>query len=159
MGGHIAIGRPIEILLVEDSITDARLTIGALKKGPLQHHLTLLRNGQEAVNFLDRRGPYTRAPQPDLVLLDLLLPGRDGVEVLTEIQKIPRLENVAVVVLTASENLEAERKCREMNVRNYLTKPVNRDKFYELVKNFKSTYWRENLQLWAMLEEEEKNGK
>ena len=92
----------MEILLVEDSLTSARLTMGTLKKGAFEHRLTWLSDGNDAVEFLFRRGKYAQAPRPDLILLDLGLPGKDGREVLTEIRACDELNGIPVVVMTAS---------------------------------------------------------
>ena len=111
------VGRPMEILLVEDSLTSARVTIGALKRGRVQHRLTWLTDGAEAVEFVLRRGKFARAPRPDLILLDLELPGRDGREVLAEIKADLSLRSIPVVVLTGStadEDVETTRRLEEI---------------------------------------------
>ncbi|MFG0295641.1 MAG: response regulator, partial [Maioricimonas sp. JB045] len=79
------VGRPMEVLLVEDSLMAARLTIGALKQGRIEHRMTWLTSGEEARQFLHREGKFVRAPQPDLVLLDLMLPGISGQDLLSDI--------------------------------------------------------------------------
>ena len=99
---HHAIGRPMEILLVEDSLLDAKLTISALQKGGLQHRLTLIRDGEEALEFLFKNGRFSQAPRPDLILLDLCLPKKDGIDVLTEMRRDYELKDIPVVVLTAT---------------------------------------------------------
>ena len=91
------IGRPMEILLVEDSLVDARFAIGSLKQGDIRHRLTLVRDGQEAVAFLRREGVFARAPRPDLILLDLLLPIMNGVEVLAAVREDDGLYDIPVV--------------------------------------------------------------
>ena len=100
------VGRPMEILLVEDSLTAARLAIGALKKAPVPHRLTWLTDGEEAAEFVYRRGRFTRAPRPDLILLDLTLPKKDGRELLAEIKSDEDLQTIPVVVLTSSTDEE-----------------------------------------------------
>src|SRR5689334_18834149 len=101
---NLLAGRPMEILLVEDGLLDARLTIDALKGGNLQHRLTLVRDGAEALEFLKKEGRFARAPTPDLVLLDLMLPKKTGLEVLAELRSAAEFQELPVVVLTASED-------------------------------------------------------
>src|SRR5438045_693780 len=95
---HRPVGRPMEVLLVEDSLMDARLTMAALQKGEIPHRMTLVRDGQEAIDFLFRSGIFARAPRPDLILLDLQLPKRSGLEVLWEIRNSDMLRPIPVVV-------------------------------------------------------------
>jgi CheY-like chemotaxis protein len=134
----------MEILLVEDSLVDARVTIGALKKGQIQHRLTLIRDGEEAMEFLRRQGKFARAPRPDLILLDLLLPKKDGFAVLEDIRADEGLKDIPVVVLTASQTEKDRLKCELHHVASYITKPVNLDKFLSLVKQLKR-YWLEDV--------------
>ena len=138
------IGRPMEILLVEDSLLDARLTIAALKKGSLQHRLTLVRDGLEAVEFLSREGKFARAPRPDLILLDLLLPKMDGMDVLVEIRMDYELKDIPIVILTANDDQETQARCELYEVEHYITKPVNFDKFLDAVRKLKS-HWHHDL--------------
>ena len=140
----VTIGGPMEILLVEDSLVDARLTIGALNKADFRHRLTLTRDGEEALEFLNQQGRFARAPRPDLILLDLFLPKVDGIEVLQELKNDYSLKRIPVVVLTASETVEDKSKCELLNVENYITKPVNMEKFLVVVKQLKN-YWRDDL--------------
>ncbi len=95
-----AIGRPMEILLVEDSLMSARLTMGALKNCEVQHRLTWLKDGNDASEFLNRRGIYAQAPRPDLILLDLELPGKDGRQLLQEVRENNDIRETPVVILT-----------------------------------------------------------
>src|SRR5438105_4068579 len=95
--------RPIEILLVEDNVGDARLTLEAFKEGKVTNNLSTVRDGVEALAYLRRQGKYANAVQPDLVLLDLNLPRKDGREVLAEIKADETLKRIPVVVLTTSE--------------------------------------------------------
>ncbi len=143
------VGRPMDILLIEDSLTSARFTMGALKKGPVQHRLTWLSDGKEAMEFLNRQGKYARAPRPDLILLDLGLPKKDGRQVLTEIKADDDLKGIPVVVLTASNDPEDIAKSEELNVERYLTKPVDLEKFLWLVKELKE-YWHASVILPTM---------
>lgn len=134
------VGRPMEILLVEDSLVAAKLTMGALRKGNVQHRMTWLTDGQEALDFLHRRGLYSRVPLPDLILLDLGLPTRDGREVLSEIKGHETLSRIPVVVLTASTSEEDMAVSDRLNVQGYLTKPVDLARFLTLVRELKE-YW------------------
>ncbi len=136
----------MEILLVEDGLVDAKLTIAALKKSGLRYRLTLLRDGEEALQFLLHAGRFARAPRPDLILLDLLLPKRNGLEVLTEIRDAPDLRNIPVVVLTASEDEQTHALAELHKVQHYLRKPVDFDKFLEVVRDLRR-FWHRDLVL------------
>src|SRR5581483_7950447 len=123
------VGRPMEILLVEDSLVDARFTIGALEKSAVKHRLTLVRDGVEALEFLRKEGRFARAPRPDLILLDLELPRKDGREVLSEVKEDYDLKSIPIVILTASNAPEDVARGELLHVESYLTKPVNYDHF------------------------------
>jgi CheY-like chemotaxis protein len=138
------VGRPMEILLVEDSLTSARVTIGALKRGQVQHRLTWLTDGSEALEFLDRSGKYARAPRPDLILLDLELPGRDGREVLAEVKGDESLRSIPIVVLTSSTAEEDVETTRRLEVEGYMTKPVDLEKFLSLVRQLER-FWHADM--------------
>ena len=135
------VGRPMEILLVEDGLMDARVTIEALREGHVQHRLTLVRDGEEAIQFLRQEGRFARAPKPDLVLLDLMLPKKTGLEVLAELRADLELQELPVVVLTASEHEEDRTQCELFHVDSYISKPVNLEKFLSIVKELKRC-WR-----------------
>jgi len=134
------VGRPMEILLVEDGLIDARVTMAALKEGLLQHRLTLTRDGVEALQFLHQEGRFARAPRPDLILLDLMLPKKNGTEVLDELRKDYALKDIPVVVLTASDLEEDRVKCQMLQVDAFISKPVNVEKFLAVVKQLKR-FW------------------
>lgn len=134
----------MEVLLVEDSLTDACLTIGNLKKSQVQHRVTLIRDGEEAMEFLFRRGKFARAPRPDVILLDLHLPKKDGLEVLSEIKSEEDLRNVPVVILTASELQEDKLKSELLGVDAYITKPVDLEKFLKLIRQLRN-FWHADL--------------
>ena len=135
------VGRPMEILLIEDNQGDARLTIEALKEGDVKHRLTMAVNGDEAMQFLRREKWFARAPHPDLILLDLNLPGKDGREVLSEVKADLELKSIPVVILTSSQYDEDMLRSQELNVESYMTKPVNMEKFVALVKQLRA-YWQ-----------------
>ncbi len=138
------VGRPMEILLVEDSLSSARLTMGALRKGGVQHRLSWLRDGQQALDFLYREGRFARAPRPDLILLDLGLPVKDGREVLAEIKDDLDLKGIPVVVMTASTDPVDIEKSELLQVESYLTKPVDMPKFLHVVREL-SRFWHEDM--------------
>jgi two-component system, chemotaxis family, response regulator Rcp1 len=141
---HKTVGRPMEILLVEDSLVDARLTMGALKKGQVPHRLTLVRDGAEAMEFLRQEGRFARAPRPDLMLLDLHLPKKDGLEVLSEVKTDYDLKSIPIVVLTASDANEDMQKCELLHVDAYINKPVDTERFIDVVRQLKR-FWHANL--------------
>lgn len=134
------VGRPMEILLVEDSLTDARLAIEALKHGEIKHRLTLVRDGAEALAFLERRDMFVRAPRPDLILLDLQLPKVDGRELLSAVRAEPSLRSMPVVILTSSNAHKDHVRSELSQVDGYLVKPINVDEFVALVRQLKH-FW------------------
>lgn len=145
------VGRPMEILLVEDGLMDARVTIEALRGGGIQHRLTLIRDGEEALAFLHQSGHFARAPRPDLILLDLMLPKKCGVEVLTELRSDPLLKSIPVVVLTASDAADDRTRCELLEVDSYITKPVNLQKFLAVVRQLKR-FWLDDVILPVSVE-------
>jgi len=132
--------RLIEILLVEDNPGDARLTIEAMREGKLRNRLHHAKDGVEAMALLKREGEHKNAPLPDLMLLDLNLPRKDGREVLAEMKQDPRLRLIPVVVLTTSEADRDILKSYELHANCYITKPVDLDKFIEIVRAIES-FW------------------
>jgi CheY-like chemotaxis protein len=130
-------GRALEIMLVEDSLLDARLTIEALKRCGIYHRLSLFRDGGEAMGFLNRQGVFARAPRPDVILLDLILPHVDGVELLRELRADRVLKNIPVVVLTSSDDGEDQQQCEALGVSNYIRKPFNEKKFLSEIRHVK----------------------
>jgi chemotaxis family two-component system response regulator Rcp1 len=126
--------KPIEILLVEDNPGDVRLTKEALKDGKVLNSLNVAKDGVEAMAFLRREGKYTDAVRPDLILLDLNLPKKDGREVLTEIKNDLNLKRIPVVILTVSKAEEDIIRTYELHANCYIAKPVDLDRFIEVVK-------------------------
>jgi two-component system, chemotaxis family, response regulator Rcp1 len=126
--------KPIEILLVEDNIGDIRLTEEALKESNLIVNLTVARDGMEAMDFLRGQGSHVNAPNPDLILLDLNLPRKDGREVLQEIKNDADLKRIPVVVLTTSEAESDIVATYGFHANCYITKPVDMDQFIKIVK-------------------------
>ena len=126
--------RPVEILLVEDNLGDARLTQEALKEGKIRNNLHHAKDGVEALSFLRREGPHASAPTPDIVLLDLNLPKKDGRAVLGEIKADPALSAIPVVVLTSSEAELDIAHAYALHANCYVTKPVDLEKFISIVR-------------------------
>jgi CheY-like chemotaxis protein len=126
--------RPVEILLVEDNPGDARLTREALKEGKIRNSLHHAIDGVEAMAFLRREGKHQDAPVPDIVLLDLNLPRKDGREVLSEMKQDPRLRSIPVVVLTTSEAEQDIVRTYELHANCYITKPVDLEKFIDIIR-------------------------
>ena len=130
----------MEILLVEDSPDDVLFTQEALADADLDHRLHVARDGEEAMAFLRREGEHAGAPVPDLVLLDLNLPRKDGREVLTEVKGHPELREIPIVVLTTSSSDEDIMHSYRSYVNSYIRKPVTFDKFAEAVQAI-GRYW------------------
>lgn len=136
------ISRPVEVLLVEDNPGDVRLTIEALKEGKIHNNLHVTSDGVEALNFLRREGKYVQAIRPDLILLDLNLPKKDGREVLGEIKADASLASIPVVVLTTSKAEEDILRSYALQANCYVTKPVDLDQFLNVVKSIEH-FWLE----------------
>ena len=132
--------RPIEILLVEDNPGDARLTREALSEGKVHNNLHHARDGVEAIAFLRREGAFANAPTPDIILLDLNLPKKDGREVLSDLKADPRLRRIPVVVLTTSEAEQDILRSYELHANCYITKPVDLEKFIAIVRGIED-FW------------------
>ena len=126
--------RVAEILLVEDSPGDVRLAQEALKDGALPMRLHVVRDGVEAMAFLRRQGEYADAPRPDIILLDLNLPRKDGREVLAEIKADEDLRRIPVVILTVSSSEEDIRRSYNGHANCYITKPMNYQDFHHVVR-------------------------
>ncbi|MDE3075448.1 MAG: response regulator [Chloroflexota bacterium] len=126
--------RPVEVLLVEDNPGDVRLTIEALKDGKIRNNLHVASDGVEALEFLRSQGKYAGAERPDLILLDLNLPKKDGREVLAEIKEDAGLASIPVVILTTSKAEEDILRSYALQANCYVTKPVDLDQFLSVVK-------------------------
>ncbi|MBI3007498.1 MAG: response regulator [candidate division NC10 bacterium] len=134
-------GRSLPILLVEDNPVDAELTLRALRKHKVSNPITVARDGEEALDYVHRRGRITAdAPVPGLILLDIHLPKVDGIEVLREIKGHPVYRTVPVVMLTTSQEEADVRTCYELGANSYILKPVDFDKFLEVVSRI-DLYW------------------
>ncbi len=128
------LGRPIEILLVEDSPSDAEFTARALGAGRIANRLSIVEDGVEAMDFLYHRGRYAGAPRPDLVLLDLNLPRKDGREVLAEMRADRGLTSLPVVVLTTSQADRDVLQAYSLHASCYITKPVDFQQFLNAIR-------------------------
>ena len=126
---------PIQILLVEDSPSDAKLTLAALKQAKVANQVSHVEDGVQAMEFLRRQGKYAGAPRPDLIMLDLNLPRKDGREVLEELKSDRELQAIPVVVLTTSQAEQDIIRSYELHANCYITKPVNFERFLEIVQS------------------------
>ncbi len=131
---------PVEILLVEDNPGDARLAQEALKEAKVRNTLHWVEDGVEAMTFLRKQGKYADAPRPDVILLDLNLPKKDGREVLAEVKEDGDLRRIPVVVLTVSDAEEDIIKSYNLHANCYIRKPLDLDRFMEVVKSIEE-FW------------------
>jgi two-component system response regulator len=134
------ITNPIEILLVEDNSADVRLIEEVMSEAKVFHRLYRVEDGQATMAFLRREGEYKGAPRPDLILLDLNLPGKDGREVLREIKTDEDFKRIPVVVLTISRDEEDILKSYDLHANCYITKPVDLEQFIRVVKSIEN-FW------------------
>ncbi|MEA3367906.1 MAG: response regulator [Planctomycetota bacterium] len=130
-----SLARPAEILLVEDSPGDVRLMQEALREGKVANRVHVVRDGVEAMDFVRQQGDYADVPRPDIILLDLNLPKKDGRQVLAELKADDDLHRIPVVVLTTSRAEEDVLRAYDLHANCYMTKPVDLGRFLSLVKN------------------------
>ena len=133
-------GNDIDILLVEDNLGDVRLTLEAFKEGKLHNKVSVVNDGVEAMAFLRKEGQYADSPRPDIILLDLNMPRKDGREVLEEIKGDPYLRRIPVIILTTSEAEEDILRTYDLHANCYIKKPVDLDQFINIVKQIKD-FW------------------
>jgi CheY-like chemotaxis protein len=133
-------GRPVEILLVEDSPSDTELTLEAMQDFKVRNHVSVVEDGVQAMQFLRRQGPYAQAPRPDLIMLDLNLPRKDGREVLADIKADAQLKTIPIVVMTTSPAEQDVLRAYELNANCYINKPVDFDQFLEVVRSIEA-FW------------------
>ena len=132
--------RPVNILLREDNPGDVRLAQEAFKEGMLEVHLDVVMDGVEAIHYLNQRVPYQHSNRPDLILLDLNLPKKDGREVLSEIKEDPYLRSIPVVILTTSNAEQDVLQSYNLHVNCYINKPVDFNRFFEIIKRIED-FW------------------
>lgn len=133
-------GRPVEILLVEDNQPDVELTMEALEENKVRNNLHVVSDGEAAMDFLFKRAPYTGVPRPDLILLDLNLPRKDGREVLAEVKSDAGLKTIPVVILTTSQAEEDILRSYQLQANCYVTKPVKLSEFIKVVQSI-DNFW------------------
>ena len=135
-----ASGAPIEILLVEDNPGDVRLTQEAVREAKIRNQLNVVNDGEAAVAYVRRQGVYADRPRPDLILLDLNLPRKDGREVLQDLKSDPDLHRIPVVVLTSSEAEQDILRTYDLYANAYVTKPVDLEQFLHVVSSIQD-FW------------------
>lgn len=133
-------GRPVEILLVEDNPADVRLTIEVFNDSRITNHISVVTDGEEAMDFLHKRGKYAGESRPDLILLDLNLPKKDGREVLSEIKADRGLKTIPVIVLTTSDAEQDVWRAYDSGVNSYITKPVDLEQFIKVFRSIED-FW------------------
>jgi two-component system, chemotaxis family, response regulator Rcp1 len=131
---------PIDILLVEDNAGDARLAKEALKDSKMKNELYIVDDGEKALSFLKKQGKYKDVPRPELILLDLNLPKKDGKEILAEIKEDKHLKRIPVVILTISKAEEDIIKTYDLHANCYITKPIDLDQFMKAIKSI-DEFW------------------
>jgi CheY-like chemotaxis protein len=134
--------RPAAILLVEDSPSDAELTRAAFQEGKIDNNLYHVQDGVEAMAFLRREGAHAAAPRPDLILLDLNLPKKSGLEVLRDIRSDPQLKSLIVVILTTSRDQKDVLDAYGLNVNAYIAKPVDVEQFFRTIACLDKFFFR-----------------
>jgi CheY-like chemotaxis protein len=132
--------RPIEILLIEDSPSDVALTIEALQAGKIVNNLNCVADGVEAIAYLRKQGRYAESSRPDLIMLDLNLPKKDGREVLRELKSDPNLKLIPIIVLTTSRADKDVLQSYELNANCFITKPVDFHQFIDVVRSIEH-FW------------------
>lgn len=140
MEGTPIMGKPVEILLVDDNPGDARLAVEAFKEAKVRNNVHIVDDGVKAMAFLHREGEYADVPHPDVILLDLNLPKKDGRQVLAEIKADADLKRIPVVILTVSKAEEDILKTYNLHANCYITKPIDLDQFLEVIKSIEN-FW------------------
>ena len=137
---HLNIGRPIEVLLVEDDLGDVELTKEVMEDSKVKLNLNVVGDGEEAMKFLRKEGQYDMVIDPDLIILDLNMPKKDGREVLSDIKSDEKLRYIPVVILTTSEAEEDIIKTYSTGANCYVTKPIGLEQFSKVVKSIED-FW------------------
>jgi CheY-like chemotaxis protein len=135
-------GRAIDVLLVEDNPADVRLTEETLKESKVKINLNVAIDGQEATDFLHKNGRFTDAPRPDVILLDLNLPKKDGRQVLKEIKEDPKLKCIPIVIITSSKAEEDVVKTYDLHANCYVVKPINLEQFSKIVRTIEEFWFK-----------------
>lgn len=138
--------KPIEILLIEDSRGDIGLIEEVFEEAKIRNNLYVAEDGEEAIQFLNKKGHYADVPRPDIILLDLNLPKKDGREVLDEVKRDETLRNIPIVVLTTSKAEEDILKSYNLHANAYITKPVDFEQFIKVIKSIED-FWLEVVKL------------
>lgn len=133
-------GKPVEILLVEDNPGDVELTREAFKQSKINNNIHVAKDGEQALDFLRKQGTFTGVTTPDIVLLDLNLPKKDGRQVLEEVKHDETLRRIPVVIMTSSKSEQDVVKTYDLHANSYLIKPVNLEKFAEVVEAIEN-FW------------------
>ncbi|NWF54319.1 MAG: response regulator [Syntrophaceae bacterium] len=133
-------GRPIQILLAEDNPDDIELTVEALKDSRVRNRLIVVKDGEEAISYLQAKGKYQNAIRPDLILLDLNMPKKNGRDVLREIKNDPKLKRIPVVILTTSQAEDDIAHTYDLHANCYITKPLDFNQFLRVVKSIED-FW------------------
>jgi CheY-like chemotaxis protein len=133
-------GKPIEILLVEDNAEEAEWTQQALRDSRVRNRIYWVEDGEEAMTFLRREGPYAHVPRPDLILLDIYMPRMNGQEVLEQVKADPELKRIPVVIMTSSDDDREIIRAYEHHANCFVTKPIDMDKFMEVVRSIED-FW------------------
>lgn len=137
-----AFSRPVEVLLVDDSFADVRLTQEAFKEWHVSNHLNVVMDGVAALDFLHQQGRYKNAPRPDMVLLDLNLPGKNGREVLEDIKNDPELRSIPVMILSTSHADADLKRAYDLHANCYIAKPVDLDEFLDVVRSIEQFWFK-----------------
>ena len=140
------VAREVNILLVEDNPGDVRLTLEALREGRIANQLHVAHDGEDAIDFARRQGSHADAPRPDLILLDLNLPKKDGREVLEELKNDPDLHRIPVIVLTTSSAEEDILRSYDLHANCFISKPIGYDDFIAAVRSIEN-FWLKLVQL------------
>ena len=133
--GRSIVGRAMEILLIEDDLADARAAIQVLDRGHVRCRVSLVRDGEEAMAFIQRRGIFARVPRPDLILLDVQLPKKSGCEVLKEVRADAELKQIPVVVMSTAETCQTLLNGGCYAVLDFMPKPLDAERFVGMVKS------------------------
>lgn len=141
-----AINKPVEILLIEDNPADARLVVEVLKDSKIKNKMHIIEDGVTAMDYLHREGKYKDCSRPDIILLDLNLPKKDGREVLKEIKEDPKLKCIPVVILTTSSTKEDINQTYSNHANCFITKPVDFDQFLKVVQSIED-FWLTGVRL------------